>query len=238
MGVEYTSSDSDVSILSMQLRKLNARAIYTSNLDAFVAFTKEQQSALGNFPGPVPVVYNGDNWKECLDCGADLLVLPYDSVSGDDFALFNDVGIIWQVDDVNQILDAVEKEMGNVFLLSDNFLLDGDESNNIDTENIEQKLSSVPESVVLIAQLPSMLPENAELSLGKSLSSIKQIKSLIFKECCVNDEEDIKYAQFVIDGVSKKSSSTFSMTGLTGSTNGHFGVSSHSGEVKWRRGNA
>ena len=27
----------------------------------------------------------------------------------------------------------------------------------------------------------------------------------------------------------------FPATGLTGSTNGHFGVSSHGGEVKWRR---
>ena len=51
----------------------------------------------------------------------------------------------------------------------------------------------------------------------------------------MGDDEDIKYLQHAIEGINKKSSSSFSMTGLTGSTNGHFGVASHDGDVKWRR---
>lgn len=224
----------------MQLRKLNARAIYTSNLDAVSVFMKEQQSSLGNFPGPVPVVYNGKEWRDGIDCNSDLIVLGYGDLSDDDKAnaISSGVGVIWEVDKANQISDAMEKNMGSIFILSNNFLFNGDEGNDIDMEKLDQQLSTIPESAILIAQLPSMLQQNNEVSLGKSLSSFKQIKSLVFKDCCVNDEEDVKYAQFVIDGISKKSSSTFSMTGLTGSTNGHFGVSSHSGEVKWRRGNA
>lgn len=240
VGIEYTSSSDDVSILSMQLRKLNARAIYTSNMEALQKFAKEQSSAAGDFPGPVPVVYNGDSWRDAVDSGADLIVIDCnDSFNNRDLISINqNVGVIWKVSQMSQIQDVIDKEIGNVFLLSDDLLF-GDKNDrnnsNIDMDQLKQQLSTVPESAVLIAQLPSMLPENAELSLGKSLNSTNRFTSLLFKNSCVNDEEDIKYASFVIEGISKKSSSTFSMTGLTGSTNGHFGVSSHGGEVKWRR---
>ena len=56
---------------------------------------------------------------------------------------------------------------------------------------------------------------------------------LLLKNACVGDDEDVKYLQYAIKGISKKSSSSFSMTGLTGSTNGHFGVASHGGDVMW-----
>jgi hypothetical protein len=183
------------------------------------------------------VVYCGEEWREAVDDGADLVVLNYDaSTSGDDYAALRNVGVIWKVSEASQIQSIMENEMGNIFLLSNDFLFDdGQNNDNIDIDKLQQHLSSIPESAVLIAQLPSMLPQNKELTMGKSLASTGRISSLLLKECCVDDEEDIKYAQFVIDGISKKSSSTFSMTGLTGSTNGHFGVSSHVGEVKWRR---
>ena len=214
---------------------MNARTIYTSNLEALKAFRKEQESARGDFPGPVSVVYCGEEWREGVKCGADLVVLDYDGVTSDDMDELSDVGVVWEVDDVEQIQEISEKDSGNVFLLSDSLLFDDPNNNVIDIERLEKQLESVPESAVLIASLPSMLPENQELTLGKFLASIDRISSLLMKDCCVNDEEDVKYAQFMIDGISKKSSSTFSMTGLTGSTNGHFGVSSHGREVKWRR---
>jgi hypothetical protein len=80
-----------------------------------------------------------------------------------------------------------------------------------------------------------MLPENLEVTLGKALASSGSISSLLLCNCCVNDKEDAKYAQFAIEWITKKSSISFSVTGLTGSTNGHFGDSSHAGEVKWRK---
>jgi hypothetical protein len=174
-----------------------------------------------------------------VDSGADMIVLDYASFNNqDDLASLKGVGVIWKVSQITHIQDAIVNDMGNVFLLSDDFLFgEQNESNGsiINMEQLQEQLSTVPESAILVAQLQSMLPENAELTLGKSLSSTNRVTSLLFKNCCVNDEEDIKYASFVIEGISKKSSSTFRMTGLTGSTNGHFGVSSHGGEVKWRR---
>jgi hypothetical protein len=196
VGIEYTSSSADVSILSMQLRKLNARAIYTSSIEALQKFAKEQSSAAGDFPGPVPVVYNGDSWRDAVDSGADMIVLDYASFNNqDDLASLKGVGVIWKVSQITHIQDAIVNDMGNVFLLSDDFLFgEQNESNGsiINMEQLQEQLSTVPESAILVAQLQSMLPENAELTLGKSLSSTNRVTSLLFKNCCVNDEEDIK----------------------------------------------
>lgn len=235
MGIQYTGKEDEVSILSMTLRKLNARSIYTSNIQAMKNFMKEQASAKGDFPGSVPIVYWGDNWKVAVENGAELVVISCDGFQNDDIDSVEDVGVIWKTSELSQIKLMIEKGMGNVFLLDNDLLLN--DKNGINIEHLEQQfqLECIPESAIVIAALPSMLPENLELTLGRSLSSLGSISSLVFKESCVSDEEDVKYSQFIIDGLTKKSSSTFSMTGLTGSTNGHFGVSSHSGEVKWRR---
>jgi len=130
-------------------------------------------------------------------------------------------------------LDQIDMEShaGGVYMLSKDILPTSIEDDALELKDI---LSSLPKSVVTIAPLQSMLPENAEVSLGKHYASLG-ISSLLLSNACVGDDEDIKYSQFVIEGINKKSSSSFSMTGLTGSANGHFGVSSHEGEVKWRR---
>ena len=144
------------------------------------------------------------------------------------------MGIIWKVQSVAQLqeLSGTEKNAGGVYLLSKEML-----PKSVDKESNELKeaLSNLPKSVVTIAPLPSMLPENSEVALGKHYATSLGISSLLLEGACVGDEEDTKYTAFAIDGINKKASSSFSMTGLTGSTNGHFGVSSHSGEVKWRR---
>ena len=79
-----------------------------------------------------------------------------------------------------------------------------------------------------------MLPQNAEIALGKHYASLG-ISSLLLTKVCVGDDEDIKYLQHAIDGINKKSLNSFSMRGLTGSTYGHFGMASHGGDVKWRQ---
>ncbi|KAL3798987.1 hypothetical protein HJC23_005126 [Cyclotella cryptica] len=233
IGVEYAptttttattrQNEQDIAILSMQLRKFHARAIYTSNVLAAAQFVREQQVARGNFP-------------EAVGVGVDAVVLEYDSLRGEDYPLLEQVGVIWKVSTIDQLQHIMEQDLGNVFLLSDELLSVGaGDTYNIDVEQLREQLSSVPKSAILIAPLPSMLPQNLEVTLGKSLASSGSISSLLLSNCCVNDDEDLKYAQFAIEGITKKSSSSFSMTGLTGSTNGHFGVSSHVGEVKWRR---
>lgn len=142
-------------------------------------------------------------------------------------------GIIWKVDTMTQLQTLVEaeKNYGGVFLLSSEMLPNDAEE---EVAELKEALSNLPKGIVTIAPLQSMLPENGEIALGKKYAALG-ISSLLLEQACVGDEEDIHYSQFAIEGINKMSSSSFSMTGLTGSTNGHFGVSSHSGETKWRR---
>ena len=56
--------------------------------------------------------------------------------------------------------------MGNVFLLDDDLLLN--DNNGIDIKQLEQQLEYDAESAILIAALPSMFPDNHELTFGKS----------------------------------------------------------------------
>ncbi|KAL9187397.1 hypothetical protein ACHAXT_001500 [Thalassiosira profunda] len=241
VGVEHAPanelSDGDLSILSMQLRKSKAGAIWTADAEAAVKIAEEQESARGDFPGPVPVIYSGSDFESVLngggEAGAAAVVLEYGQ-EGVDMQLLEDVGIIWKVENVAQLQELAdsEKKTGGVYLLSKEML---PESVDEESNELKEVLSSLPKSVVTIAPLPSMLPENSEVALGKHYAASLGISSLLLEGACAGDEEDTKYTAFAIDGISKKASSSFSMTGLTGSTNGHFGVSSHSGEVKWRR---
>ncbi|KAL7525381.1 hypothetical protein ACHAWF_001332 [Thalassiosira exigua] len=237
VGVEYAPeedvSGGDLSILSMQLRKSKCAAIWTSDLSSVAQIAREQEGSRGDFPGPVPVIYSGPVSDGAAEAYSDAtaVVLEYGHVVEPE--LLNDVGVIWKVDTMEQLLDLIDAEdnSGGVFLLSENIIpCTVDE----DSSELKDTLTNLPKSIVTVAPLSSMLPENNEINLGKHFASLG-VSSLLLKNACVGDEEDAKYCQFFIEEVSKKSSSSFSMTGLTGSTNGHFGVSSHGGEVKWRR---
>jgi len=234
---DISLSDGDLSILSMSLRKSKCSSIFTSDVSAVKKIAKEQESSRGDFPGPVPVIYCGKELDSAVisddDIGASAVVVEYESADKVDMESLQNVGIIWKVNFIQQIQQLVDMEShaGGVYMLSKDMLPSSIEDDALVLKDI---LSSLPKSVVTIAPLQSMLPENAEVSLGKHYASLG-ISSLLLSNACVGDEEDIKYSQFVIDGINKKSSSSFSMTGLTGSANGHFGVSSHEGEVKWRR---
>jgi hypothetical protein len=58
---------------------------------------------------------------------------------------------------------------------------------------------------------------------------------VMIRRACVGDSEDLEYAQFLVGGLTSKASSEFKFTGLTGSTNGHFGGIQANGTVKWKR---
>jgi len=70
VSVEYertdssTYSENDLAVLSMQLRKAKAAAVWTASLDDLAIVGKEQQSAKGNFPGPCPGVVT-DSFLSC-----------------------------------------------------------------------------------------------------------------------------------------------------------------------------
>lgn len=242
IGVEYepaaasSKSSGDISVLSMQLRKAKAAAIWTKDVDTLECFAKEQSSAKGDFPGPVPVIYwgvpNAGSLVRVAEGGASAVVIDYEQpLDSSVQSKLENTGIIWKVSSVEQMQQSIDNNAGDIFLLSESLL---QSTNFDDIETAKEALSAIQKSAVTIATLSSMQPENAEVSQGKQYAS-KGISSLLVQSCCVGDNEDLKYAQFVIESISKKSSSSFSMTGLTGSTNGHFGVSSHSGEVKWQR---
>lgn len=236
VGLEYVPevdiSDGDLSIVSMQLRKAKCAAVWTSDAESAGKIAREQEGSRGEFPGPVPVIYSGLELQSAADCGATAVVVEcgrdvveIESMEG--------VGIIWKVNTMEQLqeLASDEADSGGVYLLSNELLPASVEE---DASALKESLSNLPKSVVTIAPLPTMQPKNGEISLGKHYASLG-VSSLLLQRACIGDEEDVKYSQFAIESINKKSSSSFSMTGLTGSTNGHFGVSSHSGEVKWRR---
>lgn len=244
IGVEYSRlnndlSDGDLKILSMQLRRsAKAAAIWSSDVESIAKLVKEQESARGDFPGPLPVIYSGslsdaDVVKTVVDGGVTAVVADYGaSLDEAVTSLLSEVGIIWKVSSLDEMKEVQQSEnMGNVILLSKEVLpasIDDDASDDELAESLSNK------SVVTIAQIQSMMPANAEIQLGKDLAKLG-VSSLVLEQACVGDEEDVKYTSYAIEELNKKSSSSFSMTGLTGSTNGHFGVSSHGGEVKWRR---
>ena len=242
VGVECSQldkelSDGDLNILSMQLRRsAKAAAIWSSDVESIEKLVKEQESARGDFPGPLPVIYSGsiadvNVVKTVVEGGVTAIVADYKESLGEEVsALLNDVGIIWRVSSLDELNELQSENVGNVILLSKNVLpASVDDSSDELAENLSNNKSSVT-----IAQLQSMMPANAEIQLGKHLAKLG-VKSLVLEDACVGDEEDLKYTAYAIEELNKKSSSSFSMTGLTGSTNGHFGVSSHGGEVKWRR---
>ena len=242
IGVEYARlnnelSDGDLKILSMQLRRsAKAAAVWSSDVESIAKLVKEQESARGDFPGPLPVIYSGSLSdasvvKTVVDGGVTAVVANYgESLDEAVTSLLSDVGIIWKVSSLDEMKALQEDNLGGVTLLSKDVIpASVDDASDELAENLSNH-----KSMVAIAQIQSMMPANGEIQLGKHLAKLG-ISSLLLEEACVGDEEDIKYTAYAIEELQKKSSSQFSVTGLTGSTNGHFGVSSHGGEVKWRR---
>jgi hypothetical protein len=163
----------------------------------------------------------------------------------------NDVEIICQVNSVNDVQIAVQEcGFDYAFLLSTSFtneiiFQNDDHDHDAITNTIVNELHSIiPKDALVIASLQSMQPDSIEIKKAKELIATTstntnklKIHGLLFQDACVGDDEDIPYTSFVVGGVTKKSSSTFAMTGLTGSTNGHFGTLSDniSLDKKWKR---
>lgn len=212
ISIEYNPSsdsslsDGDLSILSMQLRRCKTGAIWTYDTNAVKKIAREQESSRGDFPGPVPVIYYGKELDSAAltddDIDASAVVVEYELADKVDMESLQNIGIIWKVNDIQEIQQLVDMDShaGGVYLLSKDML-----PSSIDDDALELKeiLSSLPKSVLTIAPLQSMQPENAEVSLGKHYASLG-ISSLLLSNACVGDDEDIKYSQFVIDGINER----------------------------------
>jgi hypothetical protein len=74
-----------------------------------------------------------------------------------------------------------------------------------------------------------MQKNSLEITRGKEViglvestsTSNNKIHGFIIENACIGDDKDLKYTNFVVVRLTKKASSMFAMTGLTGSTNGH-----------------
>jgi len=239
IGLEFKADDNnrgdpltpqEFSILSMQLRKSKISAVWCDDLESLQLFVKEQETARGDFPGPCPVVYHGpveDSVAALEDYGASAVVVPADD-STDTQALVGCAGgeIIWKVSSAEQVQAVLERTGRR----SDVFWLDGVSS----IDDLESVVASLPKGALAIASVDAMQPDGAEVEKGKEYKQ-KGCGSIFVRRACVGDTEDLEYARFLVGGLTSKASSEFKFTGLTGSTNGHFGGVQASGSVKWRR---
>lgn len=85
-----------IQTLSMSIRTAKANAAFVrSSLTALQTFCAEQQSALGNFPGPVPVVYCGTapdtDWSAVAETGADGVLIDV----GGEIGSMEDIDASW-----------------------------------------------------------------------------------------------------------------------------------------------
>lgn len=199
---------------SMQLRKLKASALVTSDMDVAKLCVKEQATAKGNFPGPCPVLYTGSDIQEARSVGVDAVVVTPGSCEAA-------ADVIYRIKTVEEF----QSVSGH-----DAFWIDVDD----DLSRGQPILEVIPKTAVVLASLKSMQENNNELKLARELKTLG-VSALIFQGAVVGDGEDIEYSSFVIDGVTKKKSSTFNLTGLTGSTNGHFGGVASTQPRTWLR---
>jgi hypothetical protein len=207
----------DFSTLSMQLRKIKASALMTSDVQVAAAFCEEQATAQGDFPGPCPVFFVGeDDNVAALEAGVSAFIVDASSsavVPEDD-----NVDIIYKVSSPEEVDTSSEASIA--------YLVDGN------ADNVQDILDAIPAGSVVVVSLKSMQPDNAELERAKAF---KGVTAILLEQACVGDQEDIEYATFAVDGLTKKRSSTFNMSGLTGSTNGHFGGVATSTSTTWLR---
>jgi len=221
-----TLADSDLELLSMQLRKSHAAALWTASVTSVAAVAKEQASARGDFPGPCPVIYNGDaeHVSEAIAAGATAVVLDAAHAGSDAASAADEV--IWHVssaDDVRAIVEAASSSAGAFIAPS-----------SADADAIR---AALPEGSVSVCAINGMSAQNAEIPCGRALVS-GGCNSLLVSNACVGDDEDVPYVQWAIAELNSKQSAEFKIDGHTGAINGHFGGGPRprpAGEMEWKR---
>ncbi|CAB9523421.1 expressed unknown protein [Seminavis robusta] len=237
--LEYAGGETldagELGTLSMQARKLQVNSLWVSDVQVAHELVQEQASAKGNFPGPCPVIYDNrasvstdDLLQQAVQAGVDAVVVP---ASAEFKAPENDeVGVIYLVQSEQEVQDVLARADNDQSVC---FLVDA----NNDNDNLDSILSAVNnhKNSIVLAAMPAMQHDNAEISTGKTLKQQHGVHGIVLERALMGDAEDIEYCTFAVQGLTKKQSSTFNMSGLTGSTNGHFGGVSSSVAKTWRR---
>lgn len=237
VSVEFNSkeqkTDSEIEMLSQELRRAKVAAIFSPNVEYLDQMVKEQEDAKGNFPGPCPIIFNGDCDEEVIKSVINKGVTGIVCKPGCYRKEENRVQIITEVHSAQDIQTAIETGCDDIFLIV---------ASGKGRDEIQSIMNEIPKESLVIASLDAMQSNSNELCQGKELASIisdngSKIAALLIRDACIGDSEDLKYAQFVVENINKKSSSTFKMTGLTGSSNGHFGSNESGGtaSAKWKR---
>ena len=217
------STDNYLSTLSMQLRKGKASALITSNAAVAAVLAQEQATSTGSFPGPCPVIYTGST----VEIPAGVTAIVVDAQTDDMPSTNDDVDVLRRVTSLEDLAALSGKGQNAALWIDSN-----------DPTAILQQLSSDWAPLLVVVAVPSMQANNAEIHTPKEWSKrFPLMNAVAIQNACVGDAEDLEYASFLVDGLTKKKSSTFNMSGLTGSTNGHFGGVASSRPVTWKRQN-
>eukprot|EP00967_Tisochrysis_lutea_P024970 scaffold28689_cov30-Tisochrysis_lutea.AAC.1 len=216
--------ESQLALLSMKLRKeSNVASLWTGTLEQLEVVAREQASAKGDFPGPCPIVFQGElpEAQAALEAGAAAVVLE-PSVLAQADALEGEV--IWRISSVEQLPPILEAGRTDAFL--------------VDSAVAAAILPELPGDALVIIAVNAMQPNAGEVMTCKDFAA-SGARSFLVRSACVGDEEDLPYAKFVVGGITSKMSSTFKIDGLTGAANGHFGTSGGSLRPKtvkgWKR---
>lgn len=188
----------------------DAAAIWTSDLQAVRAFSKEQSTAKGDFPGPCPVVFNGDSAHAdtAIADGAAAVVLRAEEL--ETAKALQGVEVIWRVESQSDIETIVADEAAP----ENCFLVDGPHAASL--------VEVLPAGAIAVAELMAMQDDDAEITVGRELAAAG-CKALLLRDACVGDAEDLPYTKFAIRALTSKKSSAFAIDGHTGAVNGHFG---------------
>lgn len=197
-----------LSLLSGKLREADVAAIWTADVEAVAGFVVEQHSARGDFPGPCPVIFNGDFSlaQAAIDAGADGVVLTPAHLES--AASVGGTEIIWQVANASDVKHIVDTGQGRAFLMP--------------AEVAAGLIKSLPSDAVSIAVIDAMQEGEVEIAQGRKLAAAG-CNSVLVRGACVGDVEDLAYTRFAVKGLTSKRSSTFAIDGHTGAINGHFG---------------
>lgn len=203
VSVEYVGAAGPaIAEISAGLRQAKAAAVWVRDVDSVRSFAEEQATAKGDFPGPVPIIYDGDDAAAAAAAGAAACVVD----AGHDVAL-DGAARIWRVPDAAAAAMAAERaDKDDAYLVDDLELL-----------------AALPAGACAVACETAMQPDHGEIEAGRARRDAGA-KGVLLRGACVGDDEDLPYMRYVIPELLSKRSSSFAMDGFTGTTNGHFGT--------------
>ena len=123
---ETKLSELELTTLSMQLRKFKAASMWTADLEMLAGVAAEQKTAKGNFPGPCPLIFNGDSTEieAAAASGAAAVVLGAAEHDKAEAASKLGLEVIWSVDNVDEVAPIVDAGFGDAFILKASCALD------------------------------------------------------------------------------------------------------------------